>query len=242
MSDLLDTVVTAHGGLDRWRSATRLTAQVQAGGALWGLKGQPGVLDRYTISLDPHRQAATLAPFAEPGLRAVYTPDRVALETADGRVTEERVRPRESFAGHTLETPWDRLHAAYFAGYAMWTYLTEPFLFAEPGFTATEIEPWEEDGETWRRLEVTFPEHIATHSRVQTYYIDAEGLVRRHDYRPDVFGAADRDSAHYTYDHRTVDGLVLPTRRSVHLTDEHNRKVAEPVIISIGLTDITVSS
>ncbi|CAL9271636.1 hypothetical protein SUDANB5_00080 [Streptomyces sp. SudanB5_2050] len=242
MSDLLDTVVTAHGGLDRWRSVTRLTAEVQAGGALWGLKDQPGVLDRYTISVDLHRQAATLAPFAEPGLRAVYTPGRVALETPDGRVAEERVRPRESFAGHTLETPWDRLHAAYFAGYAMWTYLTEPFLFAEPGFIATEIEPWEENGETWRRLEVTFPDHIATHSRVQTYYIDAEGLIRRHDYRPDVFGAADRDSAHYTYDHRTVDGLVFPARRSVHLTDEHNRKVAEPVIISIDLTDITVSS
>ncbi|GGY97943.1 hypothetical protein ACH5AJ_32775 [Streptomyces rochei] len=242
MSDLLDTVVTARGGLDRWRSVTRLTAEVQAGGALWGLKNQPGVLDRYTISVDLHRQAATLAPFAESGLRAVYTPGRVALETPDGRVAEERVRPRESFAGHTLETPWDRLHAAYFAGYAMWTYLTEPFLFAEPGFIATEIEPWEENGETWRRLEVTFPDHIATHSRIQTYYIDAEGLIRRHDYRPDVFGAADRESAHYTYDHRTVDGLVFPARRSVHLTDEHNRKVAEPVIISIDLTDITVSS
>ncbi|MFE6527564.1 hypothetical protein ACFVMA_01355 [Streptomyces rochei] len=242
MPDLLDTVVTAHGGLDRWRSVTRLTAEVQAGGALWGLKNQPGVLDWYTISVDLHRQAATLAPFAESGLRAVYTPGRVALETPDGRVAEERVRPRESFAGHTLETPWDRLHAAYFAGYAMWTYLTEPFLFAEPGFIATEIEPWEEDGETWRRLEVTFPDHIGTHSRIQTYYIDAEGLIRRHDYRPDVFGAADRDSAHYTYDHRTVDGLVFPARRSVHLTDEHNRKVAEPVIISIDLTDITVTA
>ncbi|OKI44709.1 hypothetical protein [Micromonospora sp. CB01531] len=241
MSDLLDTVIAAHGGLDRWRSATRITAEVQAGGALWGLKGQPGVLDRYSITADLHRQSATLAPFAEPGLRAAYTPDRVAIESLDGQVTQERVQPRESFAGHTLETPWDRVHAAYFAGYAMWTYLTEPFIFAEPGFTATEIEPWEENGETWRRLEVTFPEHIATHSRVQTYYIDAEGLIRRHDYRPDVFGAADRDSAHYTYEHRTFGGLVFPTKRSVHLTDEHNQKVAEPVIISIDLTDITVS-
>lgn len=241
-SDLLDTVIAAHGGLDRWRSATRLTAEVQAGGALWGLKGQPGVLDRYRIDVDLHRQSATLAPFAEPGLRAVYTPDRVVVESLDGKVvSQERVRPRDSFAGHTLETPWDRVHAAYFAGYAMWTYLTEPFVFAEPGFSTAEIDPWVENGETWRRLQVTFPDHIATHNRVQTYYVDAEGLIRRHDYRPDVFGAADRDSAHYTWEHRTSGGLVFPTRRSVHLTDEHNGKVAEPVIVSIDLTDITVS-
>ena len=44
-SDLLDTVITAHGDLDRWRSLERLTAKVSAGGVLWGLKGQPGILD-----------------------------------------------------------------------------------------------------------------------------------------------------------------------------------------------------
>ena len=41
-SDLLDTVISAYGDLDRWRSLDRLTAKVSAGGVLWGLKGQPG--------------------------------------------------------------------------------------------------------------------------------------------------------------------------------------------------------
>ena len=36
-SDLLDTVITAYGDLDRWRSLERLTAKVSAGGVLWGL-------------------------------------------------------------------------------------------------------------------------------------------------------------------------------------------------------------
>ena len=44
-SDLLDTVITVHGDLDRWRSLDQLTAKVSAGGVLWGLKGQPGILD-----------------------------------------------------------------------------------------------------------------------------------------------------------------------------------------------------
>jgi hypothetical protein len=240
-SDLLDTVITAHGDLDRWRSLDQLTAKVSAGGVLWGLKGQPRILKDYTLTLTPNLQSATMAPFAAPDLRATYTPERVAIETVDGQLVEERANPRTSFSGHTLQTPWDRLHAAYFAGYAMWNYLTEPFVFAEPGFSTVELEPWEEHGETWRRLQVTFPQHIATHSRVQTYYIDAHGLIRRHDYRVDVLGPAETDSAHYTWGHQTFDGFVFPTHHSVHPTDKNGRKVAEPVIISIDLEDIALS-
>ena len=143
-SDLLDTVIAAYGDLDRWRSLDRLTAKVSAGGVLWGLKGQPGILTDYTLTLTPNVQSDTLAPFAG-HFRATYTPERVAIETVDGRLVEERTNPRASFAGHTLQTPWDRLHAAYFAGYAMWTYLTEPFTFAEPGFSTVELEPRSEE-------------------------------------------------------------------------------------------------
>jgi hypothetical protein len=240
-SDLLDTAIKAHGDLDRWRSLDQLTAKVSAGGVLWGLKGQPGILTDYTLTLSPNLQSATMAPFAAPDLRATYTPECVAVETVDGRPVEERANPRASFSGHTLQTPWDRPQAAYFAGYAMWNYLTEPFTFAEPGCSTVELEPWHEDGETWRRLQVTFPERIATHSRVQTYYIDARGLIRRHDYRVDILGPAKTDSAHYTWGHQTFDGFIFPTHHSVHPTDENGRKVADPVIISIDLKDITLS-
>ena len=72
-SDLLDTVITAYGDLDRWRSLDQLTAKVSAGGVLWGLKGQPGILTDYTLTLTPNLQSDTLAPFAAPDLRAAGT-------------------------------------------------------------------------------------------------------------------------------------------------------------------------
>ena len=53
----------------------------------------------------------------------------------------------------------------------MWTYLTTPFLFAMDGMATEELEPWRENGEMWRRLKVTFPQGIATHSTVQTFYV-----------------------------------------------------------------------
>jgi hypothetical protein len=36
---------------------------------------------------------------------------------------------RGAFKEHQNDTPRDLLHAAYFDGYALWTYLTKPFLY-----------------------------------------------------------------------------------------------------------------
>ena len=36
---LLAEVLEAHGGIDRWRSFTQVTATVVTGGFLWGMKG-----------------------------------------------------------------------------------------------------------------------------------------------------------------------------------------------------------
>ena len=93
------------------------------------------------------------------------------LETDSGEPIESRNNPQGAFKGHTNSTTWDRLHAAYF-GYALWTYLTQPFLYSYPGFETREMEPWTEDGETWQRLEVIFPGDIASHTRKQISYFD----------------------------------------------------------------------
>ena len=54
----------------------------------------------------------------------------------------------------------------------MWNYLTEPFGFTYPGVQAREIEAWNEDGATWRRLAVTFPPSNANHNPGQVFYYD----------------------------------------------------------------------
>jgi hypothetical protein len=40
--------------------------------------------------------------------------------------------------------------------------------------------PIEVDGETWRRLKVTFPDHIKSHTRQQISCFGPDGLLRRH--------------------------------------------------------------
>jgi hypothetical protein len=123
-------------------------------------------------------------------------------------------RPREAFKGHALESPWDHLHRLYFAGHAKWTYLNLPFVAARPDVDAQEIDPWQdESGQKWRRLRLTFPSQIATHTSMQDLYIDDNGLIVRHDYSVDVIPAP--LAAHHLYHYADYDGIMFPSLRKV---------------------------
>jgi hypothetical protein len=95
----------------------------------------------------------------------------------------------------------------------MWNYLTTPLLLTYPGVKTREITPWQENDQTWRRLQATFPPEIATHGAEQVFYFGADGLLRRLDYTVEADGGR---AAHYTEGYETFDGLAFPTRRRVY--------------------------
>ena len=164
MSALLDGAVAAHGGLDRWRQFDTVVAAIVSGGKLWQIKGQPQDPAPRRMAVALHREWASVRPFGADDQKTNFTPERVAIEKLDGRVVAERVDPRESFKGHVLTTPWDPLQRAYFNGYALWTYLTTPFLMTLPGFTVKELDPIEDNGERWlvyRRVSLTVSQATA---------------------------------------------------------------------------------
>src|SRR5438874_2453739 len=80
-------------------------------------------------------------------------------------------------------------------GLDRWRELKTPSRFALHGDATDEIGPWQENGETWRPLKVTFPAGIATHSAGQTFYFDQQGRLKRHDYAVDISGGT--PAAHY---------------------------------------------
>ena len=240
MNDLATLAIDAHGGLDRWRRLYIVSARLLQGGVLWKLKGQDGVLDDVHLTVDLSKEWASHRPFGQPNRRSSFQPDRVAIETSDGKVVEERANPRESFKGHQFDTPWDSLQLAYFAGYAMWTYMNTPFLFALPGIETDELDSWQENGEDWRRLKVRFPKSIATHSAEQTFYFYYRGLLKRHDYEVDVAGGA--AAAHYVSALTDVSGIVVLTKHTIPLPRQPDGKPAPaPVVVSIDVSDIEFS-
>ena len=160
----------------------------------------------------------------------------MAIETTTGQVIAELLRPRDSFAAHGLDTPWGSLQLADFAGYAMWTYLTTPFLFTMDGVSTEELSPWHENGEAWRRLKVTFPPGIATHSIAQTFYVGSDGRMKRHDYDAEVLGGT--PAAHYLCEYQEFSGILVPTKRRVHGRRPDGTSAPDPLIVAIDLSDV----
>jgi hypothetical protein len=236
---LRNAVLAAHGGLERWRRFSQVRASIVSGGELWGIKGlmQDPAPRQMTVAL--HREWASVQPFGSADQRTDFSRDRIAIENLDGRVVRERTNPRESFAGHELTTPWDALQRAYFNGYALWTYLTTPFLLALPGFSVSDIEPIEENGEKWSGLQARFPSEIASHSTLQEFYFGEDNLLRRHDYRVDVAGGF--AAAQYVYDMVEADGFRLPSKRRAYRCDAAGRPIPEQLMVSIDLSEIRFS-
>lgn len=160
----------------------------------------------------------------------------MSISDHHGNVIKERDDPRENFRGHSFATAWDDLHLAYFSGYAIWNYLTSPFLFAEPGFRCEEIGTWKEGNETWQKLHVKFPDHVATHCPDQIFYFDQDNLIRRLDYSAETTNSG--DIAHYMYDHREVGGIVVPMRRATKVRNPDGTARPEPIFVSIDFLNI----
>ena len=237
MNDLLESAVAAHGGLDRWNQVKSITVVASVTGAFWHLKGKGDALNDVRFEVDTTRERLTM-DFAGQDKRSVFEPHRVFMQRSDGTLTGARDDPERSFDGHQLETPWDDIHLAYFTGEALWTYLNTPFLYTWPGFVTEEIAPIEAGGETWRRLKVTFPDHIKSHTRQQISCFGPDGLLRRHDFTINIVGGA--PSMLCATDYRDTAGIIIPTTRRGYAWQGDYQLVPEPLLVAIDMGEITI--
>jgi hypothetical protein len=239
MKELRDLVIDAHGGIERWNRVKIIESEMSITGALWTRKGWRDALKDVHVTANPKNQWVGYEPFIGEGTRSSCTPDHTIIETIDGEPIKDRKNPRGAFDGHSVESPWDDLNLAYFSGYAIWNYLTAPFIFALPGFETEEIEPWHENGEERRRLRVVFPERIATHCPEQIFHVNGQGLICRMDYRATVTGGA--PVAHYLHDYKDFSGIKVATKRRALGRRSDGTAVPDPVFVAIDIADIRLS-
>jgi hypothetical protein len=225
--------ITAHGGISRWRQLTEITAHVMIGGTLWADVGHPDVLADARVTADPRRQRLVFDGFGPDRLRSVLEPAAIALYRGE-RLLDARSDPRSGFGDPAAG--WDALQVAYFASYAMWTYLTLPFLLDGYGVASTDVARWPGVDPSWRRIRVDFPSGLDTHTVTQYLNIDADGLLVRHDYDADVLGGAPAVNA--ASGHRDCDGIVFPTRRRVTARHPDGSATTGPILVSIDFDDI----
>jgi hypothetical protein len=237
MSELLDLAVEAHGGLDRWNKVKAIKVAASITDAIWYIKGEGNTLNNVVLTAETRNERLTV-DFPGQDKRAKFEPNRIVIERADGTLIEARDDPEKSFEGQQRFTPWDDIDVAYFVGEALWTYLNTPFLYTHEGFGTEEIPSIQVEGETWRRLKVTFPDGVKSHTREQISCFGPDGLLRRHDYTVDILGGA--TGLNYASDYRNVDGIIVPTKRRVYAYEGDYQLVTEPLLVAIDMGEITL--
>jgi len=103
---LMDEVIEAHGGLNRWRQASAVRLRVSSGGLAFASKGQRTALHDLTATVSTRGQAVTLE-----------------AATWSFRFGSLMPKPRG--------LRWSTEEVAAFAACALWTYVSLPFVLAE---------------------------------------------------------------------------------------------------------------
>jgi hypothetical protein len=238
MNELLSLAIQAHGGLERWNKVNAIRIAAAITGGIWYVKGKGDFLKNVILTIDTKKEHVTV-DFPGQNKRAIFQPDRVVIETADGTLIEARDDPKKSFAGQLRESPWDDIHVTYFVGEALWTYLNTPFLYTHEGFATEEIPSIQVEGETWRRLKVTFLDNVKSHTREQISCFGPDFLLRRHDYTVDILGGA--TGLNHASDYRNVDGIIVPVTRRVYAYEGGYQLVKEPLLVAIDMGEITLA-
>jgi hypothetical protein len=172
-NDLLNRVLQTHGGLERWNRVKSLDLTFNLSGYFLGITGYLGHYQpQITVFAKKTKCVIRLLTNNDPDVKAIFDHDKTWFESPDGSISEELKESRVSFQDHKRETPWNDLQLTYFMGCVIWNYLTVSFIFVQSGFSTRELEPHTEIGQTWRVLEVTFPDGHPTHIKIQKCYFD----------------------------------------------------------------------
>ena len=165
-------------------------------------------------------------------------PPRAAITDDNGRLIDERLDPRGHFGGVVQQVYWDKLDILTFAGYALWNYLSFPFLLEGKAVELTGAEGPSESGVL--RLDACFPSGAPTHSERQSFFIDAERRLVRHDYTAEPIGSW-ATGANLCLGSEIVAGLRFYTRRKVFPRLGPQKSVVRyPTLVWIELDDVSV--
>ena len=229
--------VEAHGGLDYWNSLEALEAEISAGGFLFTAKRWP-VLRHVRMRASTREPRFLFLDFPKPGQTAELIGNtEVRILDPEGKIIAQRKNPRAAFRGLRHWFSWDDLDFTYFGGYATWNYLTAPFLLLLKGFAFKTLEPMPGDLAPLIRVEVTFPEDFPTHSRKQTFYFDAQRLLRRLDYTAEVVGSW-AHAAHLCEEYRSFGRIKAATKRRALPLLFGNNPLSSPKLVELEVHHI----
>ena len=236
--NIVERIVEAHGGVDRWKELEAIEATISVRGFLFKAKRRP-ILNRVRVRASAHEPKFIFYDFPRSGQNSEFIGDEeVRIMAADNRIVTSRRQPRSAIRGLRRQLYWDALDFAYFGGYATWNYLVSPFLFLKEGFHFDKLEPLPQVSELPLRLQVSFPNSLPTHCKKQIFYFDHDYLLRRLDYTAEVVSRW-AHTAHICENYQDFDGLKIPTKRRVLPLLFGSKPLSGPIIVAIDIHDLS---
>jgi hypothetical protein len=236
---LMLRAIERHGGWSLWTRLESVTICLRTfGGLLPRLKGH-GRSFHLPRSLTTFPKLEKTIWNEQPGQRSVGVFDRGdvrLLEPTSGQVVRESLQHRRTFGGLRKLRRWNALDAFYFFGYAFSSYTAAPFVLPSLRFVKTIAGRWR--GAPLTGVRVAYSADAQVHSRTQGFLFDDAGLLRRNDYVADVVGALAM-GAHGWDDYVTIEGLPIPTRRTV-VPRLGTAALGSPTILSATFDDLAV--
>lgn len=206
--EILARSIERHGGWTAWErfSSVRIKP-LYLTGMIPAIKGHPRTfpLPGY-FEVFPKEQRVVFQDYPAAGRSATYAAGSTELGG------QKRAYARDKYKGLVKNLPWQPEDALYFFGYAWSCYISYPFLFPESRFLRHRQH--NESGENWEAITLELPWRDA-HCRVQTFYFDASGLLRRHDYIAEIVGRWAM-GAHYTENYQKSSGIEIALERRVY--------------------------
>jgi hypothetical protein len=231
---LLDDAIEASGGMSRWNRLQRFTLHLSIKGTLFSRVGRARQFKDLIAEGSTRTQSVRFTGLTRGERSGIYQPDSVTIENLDGQILRTWLNPSLQFLDHGNDPLADDLHVIFFCGFSIWNYLTTPFLLARPDVAVEELSPWNENGQTWRRLRALFPPEIVTSSPEQIFYFDENSLQRRADH-----GLLGMTVAHYSWAHQVFSDVTVPTlRRSLALRPD-GTAAPKPVLLDVEVFDAT---
>ena len=212
---LLQRIMQAHGGFNRWQQVESVQVDINIFGPILITRFKSPWLSNITANIFTDRPYVSFHNFPEQDMTSIFDGFDVYIYNANDRVISEKNFSADTSLKNKARLHWDHMDLVYFLGHAMWNYICTPFMLNTEHFDCVQGDDWlDKDGRRLNTLDVRFPENIPSHCRQQTFYFNQQSLLQRIDYRTDSFGPVSIGT-HYCDHHKTVDGFVFPTHRQV---------------------------
>lgn len=214
-NDLIKRICAAHGGLDRWKLVESIELQLDIFGPILITKFKSPWLSNITANVFTDKPYVSIHNFPEEGHTGIFDGFQVYIYNANDKIYCERnySNPEQLKAKPRLH--WDHMDLIYFLGHALWGNSCSPTILTDQSFNVEQGKDIKSfDGKILSTLHVHYPNHIPTHSKKQVFYFNQQGLLCRNDYTADAPSALAIGS-HFYDDYKKIDGLVIPTHRTV---------------------------